>query len=55
MDYARIRQRREGSLSVLAPTDKTLSDESHLGTSGSPPPFRSKEGDYKVPQKDSLK
>ena len=39
-------RKREGSLSVLAPTDKNPSDD--LLTY---PPFLGKEGDYKVPQK----
>ena len=29
----------------------TPTDESHLGDLQTPPPFRRKEGDYKVPQK----
>ena len=55
-------RKREGSLSVLAPrrqthvtpTDKNPSDESHPGDLLTYPPFLGKEGDYKVPPKNSL-
>ena len=56
-DYSRIRQKREGSLSVLAPrrhnvtpTDKNPSDESHFGDLLTPPLF-GKEGDHQDPQR----
>ena len=52
-------RKREGSLSVprrqtsVTPTDKNPSDESHPGDLLTPP-FLGKEGDYKVPRKNSL-
>ena len=63
MDYARIRQRREGSVSVLAPTWQTTTRlpqtrtrlaRAPLGTSGPPPLFRDKGGALRSP-KNSLK
>ena len=39
----------------VTPTDKNPSDESHPGDLLPPPPLLSKEGDYKVPRKNSLK
>ena len=56
-DYSRIRQKREGSLSVLAPRRQTQCD-SHREKAvrrespwGPPdPPFFGKEGDHQVPQ-----
>ena len=58
MDYARILQRREGSLSVLAPRrqitmrlpqTKTRLARAPLGTSGPPPPFLGRK-DSKFPE-----
>ena len=58
MDYARIRQRRESRLSVLAPRQQTtmrhpqtktcLAREPPWGPSD--PPFREKGGDSKFPK-----
>ena len=60
MDYVRIRQRRKGSLSVLAPRRQTTMrlpqtktrltrEPAPLGTSR-PPPFWEKGGDSKFPE-----
>ena len=45
----------QGDKHNVTPTDKNPSDESHPGDLLTyPPPFLGKEGDYKVPQKNSI-
>ena len=59
MDYARIRQRREGSLSVLAPRRQTTmrlpQTKNSPGPPDPPPPLREKGGDSKFPEQPNRK